>query len=90
MKNAVHNVKSYCGWTLAEYSIVVYDTITGVRHLDTISYQQNEKYKLTATRISNQFTLHKHRQVNTDIYFDVSSQFQVICTILVDILLLSS
>lgn len=77
MKNVVHNVKSYCGWTLAEYSTIVYDTLTGVRHLDTISYQKNEKYRLAATRISNLFPLYKHRQVNAEIYFDMSNQFQV-------------
>lgn len=57
MKNVVHNVKSYCGWTLAEYITVVYDTLTGVRHLDAVSYQQNEKYKLANTRITKQFPL---------------------------------
>lgn len=71
MKNVVHNVKYYCGWMLAEYSSVVYDTLSGARHLDTLSYQQNEEYKLAAARISNQFPLYKRRQVNAEIYFDM-------------------
>lgn len=90
MKNAVCNVKSYCGWTLDEYSTVIYDTLTGVRHLGTTSYQQNEKCKLATTRINSKFPLYKHCQVNAEIYFDMLNQFQVIYTILVDILLLSS
>lgn len=90
MKNVVHNVKSYCGWTLTEYSTVVYDTLTGVRHLDTISYQQTEKYKLPAARINNQFPSYKHRQVNTEIYCVMSNKFPVFPTILVCVLLFSS
>lgn len=89
MKNVVHNVKSYCGWTSAQYSIVVYDMVTGVWHLHTISYQQYETYKLAATRISNQFSLCKHRHAKNEIYFEMSNHFQVICTILMDIFLFS-
>lgn len=89
MKNVVHNVKSYCGWTLAEYGTVVYDTLTRVRHLGTISRLQNRKQKLAAARMGSQFPLYEHRHVNTEI-FDMSNQFQVVCTILVLILLFSS
>jgi len=64
--------------------------LTGVRHLDTTSYQQKENYKLAVTRRSNQFSLYECRQVNAEIYFDISNKFQVTSTIVMDILLFSS
>lgn len=65
---------------LTEYSSVVYDTLTGVRHLDTTSYQQAEKFKLPAARINNPFASYKHEQVNVRIYCATSNHFPEICT----------